>query len=162
MSDPVIIGDATLHLGDCLEILPTLDKGKIDVVVTDPPYGIGYVHSGGGSTGKTRFGGVVRVMHKRRFADAAWSSLHDRTIQSKSGKPMFDAIIGWLVVAGCGALAILGVRWKVRADRAKQQIDDYQLSSDRWKADAEERIAEIRRRAAGEAPIDPKSRKDFE
>lgn len=33
------IGDATLYLGDCLEILPTL--GKVDAVVTDPPYGIG-------------------------------------------------------------------------------------------------------------------------
>jgi DNA modification methylase len=34
------IGDCTLYLGDCLEILPTL--GKVDAVVTDPPYGIGY------------------------------------------------------------------------------------------------------------------------
>ncbi len=33
------IGDATLYLGDCLEILPTL--GKVNAVVTDPPYGIG-------------------------------------------------------------------------------------------------------------------------
>ena len=33
------IGDATLYLGDCREILPTL--GKVDAVVTDPPYGIG-------------------------------------------------------------------------------------------------------------------------
>ena len=33
------IGDATLYLGDCLEILPTLDK--VDAVITDPPYGIG-------------------------------------------------------------------------------------------------------------------------
>lgn len=30
------IGDATLYLGDCLEILPTL--GRVDAVVTDPPY----------------------------------------------------------------------------------------------------------------------------
>ena len=29
----------TLYLGDCREILPTL--GKVDAVVTDPPYGIG-------------------------------------------------------------------------------------------------------------------------
>lgn len=34
MSDPVIIGNATLYLGDCLEILPTL--GKVDAVITDP------------------------------------------------------------------------------------------------------------------------------
>jgi len=35
-----VIGDCTLYLGDCLEILPTL--GKVDAVVTDPPYGIGF------------------------------------------------------------------------------------------------------------------------
>lgn len=32
------IGDATLYLGDCMEILPMLDK--VDAVVTDPPYGV--------------------------------------------------------------------------------------------------------------------------
>jgi site-specific DNA-methyltransferase (adenine-specific) len=37
---PVIIGDATLYLGDCLEILPFL--GPVDAVVTDPPYGIAH------------------------------------------------------------------------------------------------------------------------
>jgi len=30
------IGDCTLYLGDCRDILPTL--GKVDAVVTDPPY----------------------------------------------------------------------------------------------------------------------------
>lgn len=46
---PVIIGDATLYLGDCREILPTLPK--VDAVVTDPPYGIGYKSpSGRGQT----------------------------------------------------------------------------------------------------------------
>jgi site-specific DNA-methyltransferase (adenine-specific)/modification methylase len=34
----VEIGNATLYLGDCAEILPTLTQ--IDAVVTDPPYGI--------------------------------------------------------------------------------------------------------------------------
>lgn len=37
--NPVIIGDATLYLGDCMDILPTLPK--VDAVITDPPYGIG-------------------------------------------------------------------------------------------------------------------------
>ena len=36
---PVIIGNATLYLGDCRDILPTLPK--VDAVITDPPYGIG-------------------------------------------------------------------------------------------------------------------------
>jgi site-specific DNA-methyltransferase (adenine-specific) len=36
MSEPVTIGNATLYLGDCLQILPTL--AKVDAVVTDPPY----------------------------------------------------------------------------------------------------------------------------
>jgi site-specific DNA-methyltransferase (adenine-specific) len=34
------IGDATLYLGDCMEVLPTL--GKVDAVITDPPYGISF------------------------------------------------------------------------------------------------------------------------
>jgi site-specific DNA-methyltransferase (adenine-specific)/modification methylase len=34
-----VIGDATLYLGDCRDILPTLPR--VDAVVTDPPYGIG-------------------------------------------------------------------------------------------------------------------------
>ncbi len=34
-----IIGDCTLYLGDCMDVMPTLDK--VDAVVTDPPYGIG-------------------------------------------------------------------------------------------------------------------------
>ena len=27
-----------LYLGDCLEILPTLEAGSVDAVITDPPY----------------------------------------------------------------------------------------------------------------------------
>ena len=52
------IGDCTLYQGDCLEILPML--GKVDAVVTDPPYGVGFsgktaVQRGGGT--KKQIGG---------------------------------------------------------------------------------------------------------
>lgn len=40
---PVIIGNATLYLGDCIDILPTI--AQVDAVITDPPYGI--VHNFG-------------------------------------------------------------------------------------------------------------------
>ena len=38
MAERVVIGNATLYLGDCLEVMPTL--AKVDAVITDPPYGI--------------------------------------------------------------------------------------------------------------------------
>lgn len=44
-----IIGNCRLILGDCFDVLPSL--GKIDAVVTDPPYGIGYAHGVGGGKG---------------------------------------------------------------------------------------------------------------
>jgi hypothetical protein len=48
----------TLYLGDCREILPTL--GKVDAVVTDPPYGVGLgietdPRSNGHGLGKSRY-----------------------------------------------------------------------------------------------------------
>lgn len=39
MSMVETMGNATLYLGDCRDILPTLPK--VDAVITDPPYGIG-------------------------------------------------------------------------------------------------------------------------
>lgn len=39
MIEPVIIGNARLYLGDCMDVLPTL--GKVDAVITDPPFGVG-------------------------------------------------------------------------------------------------------------------------
>src|SRR5215472_15865030 len=38
------IGSATLYCADCRDILPDL---TVDAVISDPPYGINYTHSGG-------------------------------------------------------------------------------------------------------------------
>jgi site-specific DNA-methyltransferase (adenine-specific) len=37
---PMVIGPATLYLGNCFDILPRLDT--VQAVVSDPPYGIGF------------------------------------------------------------------------------------------------------------------------
>ena len=39
-------GSVQLYLGDCLDILPQLEPGSIDAVVTDPPYGSADTHAG--------------------------------------------------------------------------------------------------------------------
>ena len=40
-----VIGDATLYLADCMEVLPTLER--VDAVITDPPYGLAEKLQGG-------------------------------------------------------------------------------------------------------------------
>lgn len=72
------IGNATLYLGDCLEILPTLPK--VDAVITDPPYGIGWVHSGIGylKNGKmlgTGHGGEKVVGDNKPFEPSPFLSI---------------------------------------------------------------------------------------
>jgi DNA modification methylase len=44
------IGDCRLLLGDCLEVMPLL--GRVDAVVTDPPYGIGADEAAAKNKGK--------------------------------------------------------------------------------------------------------------
>jgi DNA modification methylase len=53
------IGDAVLIEGDCLTVLPTL--GRVDAVVTDPPYGIGE----DGGRFRDRKGGGHRILEKK-------------------------------------------------------------------------------------------------
>lgn len=47
------IGNATLYLGDCLEILPTLPK--VDAVITDPPYGVNLGNHDAAAEKRTQF-----------------------------------------------------------------------------------------------------------
>ena len=67
MTEPVTIGRAKLYLGDCRDILPTL--GKVDAVVTDPPYGIG--ESAGKAKTRTRSGNAKWV---KDYGDDSWDN----------------------------------------------------------------------------------------
>jgi DNA modification methylase len=37
------MANATLHTGDCLAIMPTMDADSVDTIITDPPYGLGFM-----------------------------------------------------------------------------------------------------------------------
>ncbi len=43
MSRIETIGDATLYLGDCREVMAGLQADSIDAIVTDPPYGLSFM-----------------------------------------------------------------------------------------------------------------------
>ncbi len=76
MTRTEIIGDAVLYLGDALEIMPTL--GKVDAVVTDPPYGIGINRSNRLSVSRG-FGG--QTWDEKRPSGATWAMMNtDRRI----------------------------------------------------------------------------------
>jgi site-specific DNA-methyltransferase (adenine-specific)/modification methylase len=54
-------GGIQLYLGDCLEILPALESGGVDAVVTDPPYGV----NGG-------VGGQAIATKKAKYQTTQW------------------------------------------------------------------------------------------
>src|SRR5690348_1355197 len=64
-TEPVIIGNATLYLGDCREILPLFaNTDKFDACITDPPYGIGE------AAGKNKSRGKLAIA--KDYGDEAW------------------------------------------------------------------------------------------
>lgn len=79
-----VIGDATLYLGDCLEVMPGL--GKVDAVVTDPPYGMAFQSNHRSERHKKIFGdetfdhvvAVARELeaHHSKYIFCRWDNLY--------------------------------------------------------------------------------------
>jgi len=90
--NPVIIGNATLYLGDCRDILPTL--GKVDAVVTDPPYGIG-ADSAMAKVGGTKYGNAAAP--KRHYDATDWDV-----------RPIDEALMNAALAAGRYAVVFGG------------------------------------------------------
>lgn len=87
----VIIGDCRLLLGDCLEILPTLDE--VDAVIMDPPYG---TQGLGGGYGR-------RQLHSENGRDG-------RVIKNDFDLSVFESALKMLPVVECFALVFYAAR----------------------------------------------------
>lgn len=80
-----VIGDATLYLGDCREVLPTL--GKVDAVVTDPPYGIGEARNNNSSR--------ACLAKSKNYGAAAWDDeTQDDAIALAISKARWSIVFG--------------------------------------------------------------------
>ena len=82
--------DVTLYLGDCRDVLPTLEP--VDAIVTDPPYGIG---AGQMSLGKWRTAGLPK---------SDWDAARGE--------------VGWIVASGLPAIVWGGNYFDVPPSRA--------------------------------------------
>ena len=63
-----------LHCGDCLEIMPTL--GKIDAVITDPPYGINFQYN-------------THIDTPEGYGDWIWNTISTAENLCSEGSPIF-------------------------------------------------------------------------
>lgn len=81
-----VIGNAVLYLGDCRDILPHL--GRVDAVVTDPPYGIGE------AAGKNK--SRACMAKSKDYGDADWddSPVSDDLMKSVMGAAKWKIIFG--------------------------------------------------------------------
>lgn len=82
-----------LHLGDCRDILPTL--GRVDALVTDPPYGIGEA----AGKAKTRTSGLserVRHQYRRDYGDEVWD---DKPIDAET-MALARSAAQWAIIFG--------------------------------------------------------------
>jgi len=77
---------ATIYHGDCLELLPEMPK--VDLVLTDPPYGVKR------DKGFEGFGGFGKPIVRKRFEDDDWDS-------ERPSKELLE------ICVNCGVLSIV-------------------------------------------------------
>ncbi|MBZ0173152.1 MAG: site-specific DNA-methyltransferase, partial [Phycisphaerales bacterium] len=94
-----VIGDCTLHLGDCREIMPTL--GRVDAVVTDPPYGIDEAYESYDDTTDNLIALIascVPLLRERASRVVVTSGVLNHMLYPKP-----DWTMAWVTPAGAGA-----------------------------------------------------------
>ena len=105
-----------LYLGDCLDILPTMEAGSVDAVITDPPYGQTNEGYDRGTDGK-----LWRLLtHITR---------ENASLVSFAGNPTYHRI----------ASQIEGAGWQIRQMWAWVYRDGFMTSA--WPAEGFDRLA---------------------
>lgn len=98
--DSVTIGRHDLHCVDCLEMLRNLPANSVDSIVTDPPYGIGFMGKGWDSSvpGAEFAAECLRVLKPggHMVAFAATRTVHRLTVNLEDAGFEVRDMIAWL------------------------------------------------------------------
>ncbi len=92
----VVIGDARLLLGDCREILPLL--GRVDAVVTDPPYEFEAAGAGIFRTNRHCMDAILATGLSEGFDHTILSAALCDSVVVFCHNDQLDALIPWLAV----------------------------------------------------------------
>ena len=71
------MSDVQLYLGDCLDILPTLEAGSVDAVITDPPYNVSVKGSRLASGNVLGGGDINQDFGEWDYANVLWQDFID-------------------------------------------------------------------------------------
>ena len=117
------IGDATLYLGDCLEILPTL--GNVDACISDPPYGVNIAEWDSDIPPQTILDECLRIS----TGCIAWFGAATRVLDFSKYIPKPDRIIIWNPSFALGRCQSRGFvfSWHPIALWRPQQCGDFSL-----------------------------------
>lgn len=104
---PVTIGSATLYCGDCMDILPAL--GKVDAVITDPPY-----EAEAHTKGRRLLGKQKNLKRTVEYGALDFDQMTD-DVRALSSKLCVNVCTGW-VLTFCQAEAVHA--WKAAHEKA--------------------------------------------
>ncbi len=64
-------GGITIFHADCRDVLPTLPAGSVDLVLTDPPYGVGFDYQNGADDSEKNYATILqRLFEAERYLKA--------------------------------------------------------------------------------------------
>jgi site-specific DNA-methyltransferase (adenine-specific) len=91
----------TIYHGDCREVLPTIPAGTVDLVLTDPPYGIGEAYASHDDS-QDNLGRLVSEVMPLILA-AAPVALITPGVGNLSLYPSPEWVLAWVTPAGAGS-----------------------------------------------------------
>ncbi len=119
-----------LHLGNCLEILPTLEENSIDTCITDPPYELGFMgkdwDSAGISFQKETWEAVYRVLKPGAYLLAFGGTRTSHRIAVAIEDAGFEIrdIICWLYAQGFPKSHDISKAMDKKARKEREKTDE--------------------------------------